>query len=229
MKRLTLALTIPALLLFGWAATAPAQDAEKAPVASAMPEETDSNNPTVLMKTSMGDITLELFAREAPVTIENFLSYANEGFYNGTIFHRVIPTFMIQGGGWTADMNKKETHPPIGNEAANGLSNERGTIAMARTNDPNSATSQFFINVNNNGQLDHTATTNSGYGYCVFGKVIEGMDVVDAIRKVRTGSKPPLNRDVPLETVEILSIVPIGVEKAEATKATAEEAADKTE
>ncbi len=160
-------------------------------------------NPEVMIITNRGDIRLELFPDKAPVTVANFLQYANDGFYNGTIFHRVISHFMIQGGGMTPDMTKKQTREPIINEADNGLKNVRGTIAMARTNDVNSATSQFFINVELNVSLDHTAKTDSRtWGYAVFGKVIEGMDVVDDIRFVATDQ-----RDVPTEPVIIESIV----------------------
>ena len=162
----------------------------------------DVKNPEVTIHTSQGDIRLELFAQESPVSVENFLQYANDGFYEGTIFHRVISHFMIQGGGMTSDMQRKPTRDPIVNEADNGLKNERGTVAMARTNDVNSATSQFFVNVEVNGALDHTSTENSRtWGYAVFGKVIDGMNVVDNIRFVETGQ-----RDVPTEAVIIESV-----------------------
>jgi len=159
----------------------------------------------VLMKTSKGDVILELDADKAPATVENFLVYVDEGFYDGTIFHRVIADFMVQGGGFTADMKQKETHDPVANEADNGLQNERGTIAMARTMDPNSATAQFFINVKDNAFLNHTSKDTRGWGYAVFGKVVDGMDVVDAIAAVETGAKSRM-RDVPLETVTIESV-----------------------
>jgi cyclophilin family peptidyl-prolyl cis-trans isomerase len=162
-------------------------------------------NPVVIMETSMGTITLELNREKAPVTVENFLSYANEGFYDGTIFHRVIENFMIQGGGFTPDMVQKETKPTIKNEAGNGLSNTRGTIAMARTQIVDSATAQFFINVVDNVSLDHKDESVGGFGYCVFGKVTDGMDVVDKIRKVKTGMKMGFN-DVPVETVLIKKV-----------------------
>ncbi len=149
----------------------------------------------VKLATSAGDIVIELDAEKAPKTVENFLKYVKAGHYNGTIFHRVIPTFMIQGGGMTADMKEKPTRAPIGLESRNGLSNVRGSVAMARTGDPNSATSQFFINVNDNDRLD-AANARDGNGYAVFGKVVSGMDVVDKIRAVPTGSKGPHN-DVP--------------------------------
>ena len=162
----------------------------------------ETSNPEVTIHTSMGDIRLELYPQAAPVTVENFLQYARDGYYEGTVFHRVISHFMIQGGGMTADMKPKQTREPIINEADNGLKNERGTIAMARTNDVNSATSQFFINVEVNGALNHVDTENSrNWGYAVFGRVIEGMDVVDNIRFVETNS-----RDVPAETVLIESV-----------------------
>jgi cyclophilin family peptidyl-prolyl cis-trans isomerase len=145
-------------------------------------------NPVVVMETSMGTIKIELYPEKSPVTVKNFLRYTDEKFYDGTIFHRVMPNFMIQGGGFLPGLREKKTHEPIKNEAANGLSNTRGTIAMARTNDPDSATSQFFINVVDNDRLDK-AKERFGIGYCVFGKVIEGMDVVDKIRNVETGTR----------------------------------------
>lgn len=161
---------------------------------------TDKNNPRVLIGTSHGDITLELDAVKAPATTENFVAYASDGFFDGTIFHRVIPGFMIQGGGFTADMRQKPTGPSIANEADNGLKNDRGTIAMARTSDPHSASSQFFINLVDNRFLNHTAKTGAGWGYAVFGKVVEGMEVVDAIACVSTGGHGP-HSDVPREPV----------------------------
>lgn len=158
--------------------------------------------PNVLLKTNHGDITLELDATKAPKTVANFLAYVNNGHYDGTIFHRVIDNFMIQGGGMTSGMKQKPTLDEIENEANNGLKNERGTIAMARTSDPHSATAQFFINVNDNDFLNHTAPTPQGWGYAVFGKVASGMDVVDAIKKVRTGNSG-YHQDVPAEDVVI--------------------------
>jgi peptidyl-prolyl cis-trans isomerase A (cyclophilin A) len=149
----------------------------------------------VKLATSVGDIVIELDAAKAPKTVENFVTYVKAGHYNGTIFHRVIPSFMIQGGGMTADLQEKPTRPPIPLESKNGLSNVRGSVAMARTNDPNSATSQFFINVNDNVRLD-AANSRDGTGYAVFGKVISGMEIVDKIRAVPTGSKGPYD-DVP--------------------------------
>jgi cyclophilin family peptidyl-prolyl cis-trans isomerase len=164
--------------------------------------------PQVRLDTSLGAITLELAEDQAPKTVENFLDYAREGFYNGTIFHRVIDGFMIQGGGFTADFQQKTTRAPIQNEADNGLKNQRGTIAMARTGDPHSATAQFFINVQDNPALDYRAATTQGWGYTVFGKVIEGMDVVDQIRRVPTGTGGPGGRfsDVPVTPVVIESV-----------------------
>ncbi|HEY0635141.1 MAG TPA: peptidylprolyl isomerase [Gammaproteobacteria bacterium] len=156
----------------------------------------------IKMHTNYGVITLELDAAKAPATVENFLAYAREGFYDNTIFHRVINGFMIQGGGMMPDMMQKATKAPIKNEADNGLKNDRGTIAMARTNDPHSATAQFFINVKDNGFLNHTSPTPNGWGYCVFGKVTDGMDVVDKIKGVATGNKG-FHQDVPLEPVVI--------------------------
>ncbi|MBT8053896.1 MAG: peptidyl-prolyl cis-trans isomerase [Xanthomonadales bacterium] len=162
-----------------------------------------ADNPKAVIHTSKGAIQLELYAEKAPATVENFIQYANSGFYDGTIFHRVISNFMIQGGGFTADMQKKTTAEPIQNEATNGLSNERGTIAMARTGDPHSATAQFFINVQDNSNLDFTGEGNSrSWGYAVFGRVISGMEVVDDIRFVETTRKSPYS-DVPVEPVII--------------------------
>jgi peptidyl-prolyl cis-trans isomerase B (cyclophilin B) len=161
----------------------------------------DGPNPRVRLETSLGAIVLELDAQKAPKTVENFLTYVREGFYDGSTFHRVIKGFMIQGGGLTADMGKKPTHPPVQNEADNGLKNKRGSIAMARTNEPHSATSQFFINTKDNVSLDYRESPPT-WGYCVFGKVVEGMNVVDAIEGVPTGAKAG-RRDVPVKTVII--------------------------
>lgn len=157
------------------------------------------------MKTSKGDITIELYSSKAPLSVKNFLSYVDENFYDGTIFHRVIKGFMIQGGGFTTEFHKKPTKSPIKNEAANGLKNKRGTLAMARTMEVNSATSQFFINHADNSPLDYTNSTSEGFGYCVFGNVIDGMDVVDAIAKERTMTRRGM-QDVPRETIEIISV-----------------------
>ena len=156
----------------------------------------------VKLHTNKGTIVLELDAEKAPKTVENFLDYANSGFYDGTIFHRVIDGFMIQGGGMEPGMREKKTNDPIQNEANNGLANERGTIAMARTPDPHSATAQFFINVSDNAFLNFRSESMDGWGYCVFGKVVDGMDVVDAIRKVDTGSFG-FHQDVPKEDIVI--------------------------
>ena len=145
-----------------------------------------SENPVVLLETTSGDILVELYPDKAPETVANFLKYVDDGFYNNTIFHRVIPGFMIQGGGLTARMQQKDTSAPIKNEADNGLKNDRGTIAMARTMDPHSATAQFFINLVDNDFLNFQAPSGNGWGYCVFGRVTEGMDVVDKIAKVKT-------------------------------------------
>ncbi|MDT8440531.1 MAG: peptidylprolyl isomerase [Desulfuromonadales bacterium] len=159
-------------------------------------------NPIVRLETSMGPIVLELDAEKAPLTVENFLGYVRSGHYEGTVFHRVIDGFMIQGGGMTADLRQKPTGPSVKNEAGNGLKNRAGTIAMARTQSVDSATSQFFINVDDNDFLDHSAPTPQGYGYAVFGRVIGGMETVDAIRQVRTGNRGG-HQDVPLEPVVI--------------------------
>ncbi|HHX97876.1 MAG TPA: peptidylprolyl isomerase [Kiritimatiellia bacterium] len=159
----------------------------------------------VLIKTTLGDIQVKLAADKAPITVANFLAYVDSGHYNGTIFHRVIDGFMIQGGGFDANMVQKPTRAPIKNEAANGLSNKRGTLAMARTSVVDSATSQFFINVKDNGFLDFRAPNPQGFGYCVFGEVVAGMDVVDKIKVVKTRHLNGMD-DVPAETVEILAI-----------------------
>ena len=166
----------------------------------------------VLFKTNMGDLVIELYPKKAPISVENFLSYVTEGFYDGLIFHRVIPGFVIQGGGFTKDMKKRETHKPIENEAGNGLRNGRGTLSMARTNDINSATSQFFINLVDNSSLDHKDNSARGFGYAVFGKVVEGLDIVDAIAKVPTG-KHGMYSDVPKEPVVIEKASVMGEEK----------------
>ena len=160
----------------------------------------------ITIKTSLGDIKLELFEKESPVTVKNFLAYVDAGFYKGTIFHRVIDGFMIQGGGFDENFNQKPTNEPIVNEAANQVSNACGTIAMARTSVVDSATSQFFINVADNSFLDFRAPTPQHFGYCVFGKVTKGMDVVDKIRQVKTGRRG-MHQDVPVENVVILDIV----------------------
>ena len=162
----------------------------------------ESSQSRVRLETSHGVITIELDSKAAPITTQNFLSYVNDGFYDGTIFHRVIKGFMIQGGGLMADMQKKATKDAIRNEADNGLKNKRGTIAMARTREPHSATAQFFINTVDNFSLDHKGKTPQGWGYCVFGKVVDGMKVVEAIEGVPTEAKAG-HRDVPITPVII--------------------------
>ncbi len=174
-------------------------------LALAGPPAASAANPKVLMKTSKGDITIELYEDKAPVTVRNFLSYVDEKFYDGTIFHRVIKGFMIQGGGLTADFQEKPSKPPIQNEAANGLKNERGTIAMARTSEIHSATCQFFINHVDNALLNHRDSTSQGFGYAVFSRVVAGIDVVDAIANVRTGTIKGY-ADAPQETITIISV-----------------------
>ena len=159
----------------------------------------------VVLHTNFGDITIKMFNQEAPNTVKNFLEYANAGFFNGTIFHRVIDGFMVQGGGFIPGMDQKEVNDPIKNEANNGLSNKVGTLAMARTPDPHSATAQFFINVNDNDFLNHSSETSQGWGYCVFAEVVEGMDIVNKIKGVATGSNG-FHQDVPLEDVIIESV-----------------------
>ena len=156
----------------------------------------------ITLRTTQGDISIELDFDKAPNTAANYLQYARDGFYNGTIFHRVIPGFMVQGGGMDAEMKEKESRESIENEADNGLANEIGTLAMARTSDPHSASSQFFINVSNNSFLNHSGKNSQGWGYAVFGKVVEGMDVVNAITEMETGSAGH-HQDVPVETIEI--------------------------
>ena len=156
----------------------------------------------VKLHTNHGEITIELDAEKAPETVKNFLGYAGSGFYDGTIFHRVIDGFMVQGGGFEPGMKQKKVNAPIKNEADNGLKNDSYTVAMARTGDPHSATAQFFINVKDNDFLNHTAPSGQGWGYCVFGKVVEGKEVVDAIRKVKTGNRSGF-QDVPVEDVII--------------------------
>ncbi len=164
----------------------------------------ESQNPKVMIKTSMGGIKIELFEKEAPLSVRNFLEYVESGFYSGTIFHRVIPGFMIQGGGFNTMIVRKNTRSPIKNEAGNGLKNSRGTLAMARTSVVDSATSQFFINVADNRFLDHKSETADGYGYAVFGRVIEGMDVVERIAAARTTRREM--PDMPEENIVINSV-----------------------
>lgn len=162
-----------------------------------------ADQPVVKLETSAGDIVIRLNSERAPNTVANFLQYVDEGYYNGTIFHRVIDGFMIQGGGFTEQLNRKPTRSPIRNEATNGLKNYRFSVAMARTNQPHSATSQFFINTEDNRNLDHTSPTPSGWGYTVFGKVIEGSSVIEEISTVITGPKGPFPRNVPIENIVI--------------------------
>jgi cyclophilin family peptidyl-prolyl cis-trans isomerase len=188
----------------------PATAAKKASAAPAA-------NPRVALQTSKGRIVIELYADKAPKTTKNFLDYVKAGFYNGTIFHRVIPGFMVQGGGFTPDMTEKPTRPPIQNEADNQVLNQRGTLAMARTSDPNSASAQFFINLVNNGSLNHTGNTPQGYGYAVFGNVVEGMEVVDAIGQVPTTTKGPYG-DVPVEAVVLQKATILSSNKPSAAK-----------
>ena len=172
---------------------------------TSMGQESAVFNPQVVMETSKGEIVLELYPDKAPLTVKNFLDYIDAGFYSGTVFHRVIPGFMLQGGGFSRDMQKKSTLMPVKNEAFNGLKNDRGTIAMARTQDPHSASSQFFINTVDNAFLNYKSQTTAGWGYAVFGKVIKGMEVVDAISKVQTGTQGRF-RDVPKTPVEIIKV-----------------------
>jgi len=162
-------------------------------------------NPVVILSTSVGDIRIQLDAEKAPVTTGNFLEYVNDGYYDGLVFHRVIPGFMIQGGGFDPQMQQKETRPPIKNEAANGLQNKTGSIAMARTNVVDSATAQFFINLKDNEFLNHRSPSPDGFGYAVFGQVTEGMEIVRFIEKVKTGNRG-FHQDVPVEPVVINSV-----------------------
>lgn len=162
-------------------------------------------NPVAVFKTSLGEFAVELYEDKSPVTVTNFVEYAKSGFYDGTIFHRVIPGFVIQGGGMTPGMDEKKNGKTIQNEADNGVSNERGTIAMARTSDPHSATSQFFINLTDNKSLDHRSKDSGGWGYCAFGVVLRGMEVVDAIAKVPTDNRMQ-HRDVPKDDVVLITV-----------------------
>lgn len=219
------ALLIAALLLTLLPLTggsAAAQDSgsgseERATAANPESEETTTerndpmSRPRVHLQTSKGDLTIELYQEEAPKSAANFLAYVESGFYDGTIFHRVIPGFMVQGGGFSADMSQKETRDPIENEADNGMKNKRGTLAMARTMDPNSATAQFFVNTVDNTFLNHTAKNAQGWGYTVFAEVVEGMDVIDAIVKVPTGSKGG-HQNVPNEPVVIEKVTVVDAE-----------------
>ena len=185
-----------------------------------------ADNPKVLMETSKGNVTLELYPDKAPKTVENFLSYTNAGAYNDTIFHRVIKNFMNQGGGFTTDYSKKDSNAPIPNEAFNGLKNKRGTIAMARTSEPHSATNQFFINTADNDFLDHTEKSMQGWGYTVFGNVVSGMDVMERIANVKTGAGGSFQQDVPQEQIiifKITEIKPAVTEEAKNKPAAAEQ------
>ena len=173
-------------------------------LAATLKGETPVKNPSVVMKTSLGSVTIELFPDKAPESVKNFLQYVNDKFYDGTIFHRVISNFMIQGGGYDTAMTTKPTRAPIKNEAANKLKNEIGTVAMARTNDPNSATSQFYINVKNNGPLNYQDSSPQGIGYCVFGKVTAGMDVVEKIKAVPTGPQDVPKTQVVIESIRVV-------------------------
>ncbi|MEZ5544396.1 MAG: peptidylprolyl isomerase [Lysobacteraceae bacterium] len=200
-------LTLPVLAL--------AQETTTTPVATTAPA---APAPRVALHTNLGDIVIELDSIKAPISSQNFLRYVSEGFYNGTTFHRVIDNFMIQGGGYTVDLQQKPAHEPIQNEAKNGLSNLRGTVAMARTGDPHSAAAQFFINVVDNPRLDYVSDASGmTWGYAVFGKVVEGLDVVDKIRALPTSGQGPFRTDVP--------VTPVVIERAEALAAPAAEAA----
>jgi cyclophilin family peptidyl-prolyl cis-trans isomerase len=211
-NRLRIALLFPAIL--GWtitlggrieAAAGQAARPFQAPPLQAPAETPAPGNPVVAISTSLGDLTLELFKDRAPVSVENFLGYVREGFYEGTVFHRVKKGFMVQGGGYAADLTEKPTHPPIQNEATNGLRNLRGTLAMARRVALRSATSQFYINLADNRMLDHTGYSPDEFGYAVFGRVLAGMDVVDRIGSVATRTEGEME-DVPVEPVIIKSV-----------------------
>ena len=197
--------TVGLLLVAVWAMAGVPGCPRRQPAGGGPGREKGQSKIMVVMETSKGTIRLELDAEKAPVTVANFLRYVDEKFYDGTVFHRVIDGFMIQGGGFRPDMTQKPTHGPVKNEAGNGLRNLRGTVAMARTSAVDSATSQFFINLADNAFLDHKDNTPNGYGYAVFGKVVAGMDVVDAIAKVATHAMGPF-KDVPVEPVVIKSV-----------------------
>jgi cyclophilin family peptidyl-prolyl cis-trans isomerase len=214
LKHFLIALAATCLSPLALAQQAPAKPAAKPAAKVAEPAKAASDAPAAssshkaVLHTNMGDVTIEVYPDKAPKTVDNFEQYVKDGFYNGTVFHRVIPTFMIQGGGWTKELQRKRTRAPIHNEANNGLSNVKYSVAMARTGDPHSAAAEFFINVVDNKRLDYTADTNSlTWGYCVFGKVIAGQDVVEKMKAVPTGAQGPLNSDVPQ--------TPIVIEKAE--------------
>lgn len=195
--KIALLVCLPALLGVTGAVAQTKAAAPQKPAAAPAPA-----HPRVVLETSKGNIVVELYQDKAPKTVKNFLDYVKAGFFDGTIFHRVIPNFMIQGGGFTPDMTEKPTRPPIQNEADNGLGNQRGTLAMARTRDPHSAGAQFFINLKDNSPLNHSAKTLDGWGYAVFGRVVEGLEVVDAIALVQTTSKGMYD-DVPVQPVVI--------------------------
>jgi peptidyl-prolyl cis-trans isomerase B (cyclophilin B) len=197
---------IPATLFLCALSLAFSGEAAEKPKPAEKPEVTETSSPQVKLQTTLGDVVLKLDAKKAPLSVKNFLVYVKEGHYDGTIFHRVIPGFMAQGGGYTEKFQQKPTHPPIKNEADNRLLNKRGTIAMARTPDPDSATAQFFINYADNGFLDYKSSTPSGWGYAVFGEVVQGMDVVDKMATIPTGKGGPMPTDVPQ--------TPIVIEKA---------------
>ncbi len=197
LRNLLLSVVILSLLVSLANAAAPAKKA---------PEKAPAKNPVVVMKTNLGEIEIELYQDKAPISVKNFLTYVNEKFYDGTIFHRVIKNFMIQGGGFDKAVKKKDTHAPIKNEATNGLKNTRGTLAMARTGVVDSATAQFFINVVDNAFLDHRSPDPRGFGYAVFGNVIKGMDVVDKIRNTPTAACGPFPKDCPTTQVVIESV-----------------------
>ena len=184
-------------------------------------------NPRVALHTNMGDIVIELDSVKAPISSENFLAYVKDGFYNGTVFHRVIDNFMVQGGGYTTDLQPKPARAPIQNEANNGLSNLRGTVAMARTGEPNSASAQFFINLVDNPRLDYVSDQNGmTWGYAVFGKVVDGLDVVDRIRAIPTGAQGPFRTDVPTQPVVIERAEVLSAPTAPAVTAAPPEAND---
>ncbi len=204
MKYLSLAIVTAVILMTGVFVYQQAH-AAGADQNTKLQSQTGGSTVTVDMKTNLGTIVLELYPDKAPDTVKNFVQYAKDGFYNGTIFHRVIRGFMIQGGGFEPDMQQKPTRAPIKNEADNGLHNDLGTIAMARTPDPNSATAQFFINGKDNDFLDYSAPTSQGWGYCVFGKVVKGLDVVQAIENVATTNRGG-HQDVPVDNVVIESV-----------------------
>lgn len=195
------------VMLVALAFVAPASYAatETTPSAEANPETMEATATQVQLATNLGEIVIELYADKAPATVANFIQYVSDGYYDGTVFHRVIDGFMIQGGGFDAQLKKKSTRDPIDNEADNGLKNDKFTIAMARTQDPHSASAQFFINVANNDFLNHKAKDMRGWGYAVFGSVVSGQDVVEKIGKVKTGASGPFRQDVPKETVTIES------------------------